>query len=178
MERIQRGAFTKSIRESLRNIRALLSHGKDLSLGETVLGTIEAIEETADAASARVALFPSVPSLLLDGLRSDVYGASFRGRPIKSKTDWRPRPSAHNPDGLPEVTRQEIALRDIGPTPFAAYDGTSARIEGATVTLVPARSCTREGSEIERPYWHIGSEPSWQLLNRKDERRGRMCAKR
>jgi hypothetical protein len=30
-----------------------------------------------------------------------------------------------------EVTRQEVRLKDIGPTPFAAYSQTTAAIEGA-----------------------------------------------
>lgn len=155
MKRIQRGTFSKSIRESLRNVPALSSHGKDVALGETILGTIESIEEAPDAAVARVTLFPNVPGPLVDGLRAGVYGASFRGRPIKSKTDYHPGRSAHNPDGIPEVTRQEIALRDIGPTPFAAYQGTTAQIQTPGDALVPARSRRRERSEIERPYWSL-----------------------
>jgi phage head maturation protease len=128
LERIAPGAFTKTIRENFANIRAILSHGKDRSLGETVLGKIESITEEADGANARVSLFRSVPGLLLDGLRAGVYGASFRGDPIKNHVVSRPARSDHNPKGLPEITRQEIRLRDIGPTPFAAYNETSSRI--------------------------------------------------
>jgi hypothetical protein len=130
MERIAPGAFKKTIRENIANVRAILSHGKDPSLGQTVLGKIESIEEEADGASARVSLFRSVPPLLLDGLRAGVYGASFRGLsiPSKEKIDYHPARSNYNPDALPEVTRHEIKLRDIGPTPFAAYTETSSRI--------------------------------------------------
>src|SRR5438034_10778689 len=53
LERIQHGAFRKSINENLGAIRAVLSHGKDQSLGETVLGKIESITEEADGANAR-----------------------------------------------------------------------------------------------------------------------------
>jgi len=128
LERVARGAFAKSIRESLSNIKAILSHGKDASLGSTVLGTIESIREEEDRAVARVKLFPSVPALLLDGLKAGVYGASFRGASIKEKVEYKPKRSTHNPEALPEVTRQEIKLRDVGPTAFAAYSETSARI--------------------------------------------------
>lgn len=128
LERVSRGAFAKSIRENLSNIKATLSHGKDPSLGNTVLGTIESIREEEDRAVARVKLFPSVPALLLDGLKAGVYGASFRGASIKEKVEYRPKRSAHNPEALPEITRQEIRLRDVGPCPFAAYSETSARI--------------------------------------------------
>ena len=128
LERVARGAFAKSIRENLRNIRAILSHGKDLSLRETVLGKIDSMREEEDRAVARVNLFPNVPPLLLDGLRADVYGASFRGASVKERVDYHPKRSDHNPEALPEITRTEIKLRDIGPTPFAAYAETSARI--------------------------------------------------
>jgi phage head maturation protease len=129
LERIARGAFSKSVKENLANIKAILSHGKDPSLGSTVLGRIESIREMEDRAVARVSLFPSVPGLLLDGLRAGVYGASFRGDAIKSKVDYRPKRSEHNPEGLPEITRTEIKLRDVGPTAFPVYHGTSAGIE-------------------------------------------------
>jgi len=131
LERIAAGAFAKSIKENLANIKAILSHGKDPSLGSTVLGKITAIEEEPDAAVARVSLFPSVPQLLIDGLKAGVYGASFRGDPIKSHVVKRPGKSDHNPEGLPEVTRTEIRLKDVGPTAFAAYGETSATIGGA-----------------------------------------------
>lgn len=136
MERVAPGAFTKSIKENLSNVRAILSHGKDPSMGNTVLGKIESIEEGADGADGRVSLFRSLPGLLLDGLRAGVYGSSFRGNPVKSQFEYRPSPSAHNPDGLPEVTRQEIRLRDIGPTPFAAYAETTAMVRCDTDEVV------------------------------------------
>jgi phage head maturation protease len=130
MERIAPGAFKKSIKENMANVRAILSHGKDPSLGQTVLGKIESIKEGVDGASARVNLFRSMPGLLLDGLRAGVYGASFRGDSIQSKVDYRPKRSDYNPEALPEITRVEIRLRDIGPTPFAAYSETSSVIGG------------------------------------------------
>jgi hypothetical protein len=40
LERIALGAFRKTIRENFDHIRAILSHGKDPSLGSTVLGRI------------------------------------------------------------------------------------------------------------------------------------------
>jgi phage head maturation protease len=136
MERVAPGAFRKSVKENLAGIRAVLSHGKDISLGETVLGTVDSIDEEPDAAVSRVSLFRSVPRLLLDGLRAGVYGASFRGTPIKNHIEYRPNRSEHNPDGLPEVTRQEVRLKDIGPTPFAQYTETTAIVRCDTDEVV------------------------------------------
>jgi hypothetical protein len=175
LERISRGAFRKTIRENLQNIRAVLSHGSDPSLGNTVLGEIASIEEAPDAAVARVSLFRSVPALLLDGLRAGVYGASFRGDALKNHVEYRPGRSAHNPERLPEVTRQEIRLKDIGPTPFAQYEGTVAKVGGPMVGALPSRS--HEPLE-QAHYWELGRdyEPYWQI-RRKDGRRGRTYAK-
>ena len=163
-------------------------HGKDPSLGPTVLGKIEEIREEADGAIARVNLFRAVPGLLLDGLRAGVYGASFRGEPIKSETNWHPGISRHNPEGIPEVTRLEIRLRDIGPTPFAAYEGTTAMVAGGVGESLPARSSTAEQLDSE-PTWLLrrDSLPAWQLqredfepawlLRRREQHHGRTYAK-
>ena len=161
LERLNSGVFRKSLKERFAGIRAVLSHGKDPSLGATVLGKIKEIKEGADGAIARVALFPSVPPLLLDGLRDGVYGASFRGDPIKSETNWHPGISAHNPDGIPEITRLEIRLRDIGPTPFAAYPGTTAMVAASAAgESLPARSLPMEQLDSEHALLDVGPRAS------------------
>lgn len=122
MERVAPGAFRKSIKENFANIRAILSHGKDPSLGNTVLGKIESIKEEADWAGARVNLFRSVPGLLLDGLRAGVYGASFRGdrSRIASSTDRAvrritrtvfPRSHARRFDSRPSGRRRLLPMQ-------------------------------------------------------------------
>lgn len=163
LERLSPGVFRKSLKERFAGIRAVLSHGKDPSLGSTVLGKIAEIREEAEGAIARVNLFRAVPELLLDGLRAGVYGASFRGEPIKSETNWHPGISRHNPEGIPEVTRLEIRLRDIGPTPFAAYEGTTAVV--GTGEGLPTRSLPLPVDDL--PYWALQRgdlrDPSWKL---------------
>ena len=67
LERLSPGVFRKSLKERFAGIRAVLSHGKDPSLGSTVLGKIAEIREEAAGAIARVHLFRAVPELLLDG---------------------------------------------------------------------------------------------------------------
>jgi phage head maturation protease len=138
MERVAPGAFKKTIRENLANVKVLLSHGKDPSLGMTVLGSIDSLREEDDGPVSKVNLFRSVPQLLLDGLRAGVYGASFRAKPIKEDVNYTAGRSDYNPDGLPEVTRQELRLVDFGPTPFPQYDGTSAVMRSTTDELALA----------------------------------------
>jgi phage head maturation protease len=173
LERISRGAFAKTIRENLRSVRAILSHGKDPSLGSTVLGKIRSIREEPDAAIATVDLFGGLPQLLRDGLEAGQYGSSWRGDAIKSSVDWHPERSPHNPQAIPEVTRTEIRLKDVGPTPFAAYADTTAEI---TSGGPPTRA--RQGDkQLVRAYWQLGEEPRpyWSLERK--ERRGHTYSK-
>lgn len=135
MERVAPGAFRKSVAENLNNIRVTFSHGMDRSLGGTVLGKLLDISEQTEGATYDASLFRSVPQLLVDGLKAGVYGASFRGDPIKTKVDYKPKRSEQNPKGLPEVTRTEIRLKDVGPTERPAYAETTSFVRCITDEL-------------------------------------------
>ena len=126
IEKIAPGAFNKTVKESFKSIKVLVSHGKDPSLGATVIGRLNSIKEVGNQVVYDVGLYRSLPPLLMEGLRDGQYGASFRGEAIKNSVEYRPEPSDYNPKGLPEVTRKEIALKDIGPTPMPQYAETTA----------------------------------------------------
>jgi hypothetical protein len=106
--------------------------------------------------------------LLVEGLAAQQYGASFRGEPFKNHVENRPGRSAHNPRGIPEVTRQEIRLKDLGPTPFPAYAGTTAQIQQGVMAGAPPARAQRRDVQLVRetaPYWQLGEdlEPYWRL---------------
>jgi hypothetical protein len=65
-----------------------------------------------------------------------VYGSSFRFGIIK-KDDERKRVS--NGKGLLERTIREASMRELGPTPFPAYVGTSAGLRSITDEFVLSR---------------------------------------
>src|SRR5215212_11156692 len=83
-------AFRKTIAESGERVKLLLSHGHDPQLGYMLLGKLDRLYEDAQAARHEATLFNGLPELLVDGLRSGLYGSSWRGEIIQEKFDPRP----------------------------------------------------------------------------------------
>ena len=91
LERTRRGAFTKTIKERLSQIRCLYDHGYDPQIGNKVLGSIESLTEEHDSPVGVVRLFDtSYNRDLLPGLEAGVYGSSFRFRVVKE--EWNDDP--------------------------------------------------------------------------------------
>lgn len=130
LERIAPGAFKKTFRE--RTPKVLFNHGHDATMGNQVLGEVENLREDAEGAYYEVRLFDGVPSLLLDGLRSGAYGASFRFRVLREDVKQEPGASAYNPAGLPERTIKEAQVFEFGPVTFPAYEGATAGVRSWT----------------------------------------------
>ena len=59
-------------------------------------------------------------------MRAGLLGMSFHAGVVvdKMREIMSPDPSPDNPDGLPERTYGELRLKEFGPTPFPAVDGT------------------------------------------------------
>ena len=163
LERIQPGAFAKTIRERGDQVRVMFSHGKDPSIGSQLLGVVRDLSEDERGAHYEVDLFDGLPELLLQGLRSGAYGSSFRARAIQESFNPRPGKSDWNRRGLPESTLKELALLEIGPTPLPAYPATSARVRGLD------RLTGTAGASVARrmPGWFLEAGlPAWQLERR------------
>lgn len=136
MERVERGAFAKTIKENLANIRCLFDHGFDPSIGDKVLGAIEDLREDSDSPVGVVPLFDtSYNRDLVPGLEAGVYGSSMRFRVIKDEWNDEPERSDWNPDGIPERTIKEIRLAEFGPVTFPANPGSTAGLRSATDTF-------------------------------------------
>lgn len=127
MERLAHGAFAKTIRESLDQVKVLYDHGHDFHVGNKVLGPIESItEEKAGPLAVVPLLDTSYNRDLVPGLEAGLYGASFRFRIVKDEWDEEPERSDHNPDGIPERTIKEVRLYEFGPVTFPAYPQATA----------------------------------------------------
>ena len=127
IEKIAPGAFNKTVKESFKSIKVLRLARQGPEPGRDRDRPAELDQrEDGNQVVYDVTLYRSLPPLLMEGLRDGQYGASFRGEAIKNSVEYRPEPSAYNPNGLPEVTRKEIALKDIGPTPMPQYAETTA----------------------------------------------------
>jgi HK97 family phage prohead protease len=142
MERFAPGAFAKTIREQRDKIRCLFNHGQDPSIGMKPLGPITDLSERADGVHYEVQLLDTdYNRSLIPGLQAGLYGSSFRFG-IVGKQDERKRVS--NPHGILERTITEAYMRELGPTPFPAYDSTTAGIRSLTDEFVLGRFPTEQ----------------------------------
>lgn len=133
LERTVKGAFAKTIKESLRNIKVLFQHGFDPQIGDKVLGPIRSLSEETDSPLGVVDLLDtSYNRDLVPGLEAGVYGSSFRFRVTKDAWDDEPGPSDHNPNGIPERTIKEVRLFEFGPVTFPANPAATAGVRCLT----------------------------------------------
>lgn len=137
MERFTPGSFRKTISEGRDRIRCIFHHGQDPNCGVKPLGPIVDISERGRGVEYDVELFDAdYVRALVPGLEAGVYGSSFNFSIVK-KEDERKRVS--NPKGLLERTIREASMKELGPTPFPAYSGTSAGLRSITDEFVLAR---------------------------------------
>lgn len=130
LERVQHGAFRKTLAES--KPKVLFNHGQDSSIGNQILGDPSDLREDAKGPAYVVPLFDGVPPLIVSGLRANAYGSSHRFAAIQDVWDYRAKPSSHNPDGLPERTITEARVFEFGPVTFPADPHATAGLRSTT----------------------------------------------
>lgn len=147
LERTERGAFDKTIKESGANVKVLFNHGFDPQVGQKVLGSIESLTEEPDSPVGVVRLFDtSYNRDLLPGLEAGAYGSSFRMRVIRDEVNKDPGGSDYNPKGLPERTIKEVRLYEFGPVTFPANPASIAGVRSMTDAYI-------EGMRAVDPMW-------------------------
>lgn len=147
MEKFAPGSFAKTIAERRDSIRCLFHHGQDPSIGYKPLGVITNLGEMGRGVEYDVDLFPAdYVRALVPGLEAGQYGSSFRFSIVR-KDDVRGSKTS-NGKGLMERTIREASMRELGPTPFPAYSGTSAGL----------RSITDEFTLGQFPAEHLAAE--------------------
>lgn len=141
LERFAHNAFTKTIKENGDDMRVLFQHGMDYVAGDKPLGVIRDLREDDTGAYYEVELLdaPYVRDEILPGLRAGLYGASFRFRSIREEFVHDPKPSPHNPDGLPERTIKEAQVMEFGPVTFPAYKSATAGVRSVSDEFLYAR---------------------------------------
>jgi phage head maturation protease len=135
MERILPGAFLDSFKE--RTPKVTFQHGRDPDLGDKILGAPVRVGEDEIGATYEAPLFPSVPALLVDGLRAGVYGSSFRFTVDEEDVVRKPERSDHNPEALPERSVVKATVYEAGPVTFPAYAGATAGVRSSTDEFRP-----------------------------------------
>lgn len=132
LERFAVGAFKKTMRERFAQLRVLLNHGHDPQLGDKPISTIEDLRDEDEGPVHEGRLLDGLPELVVDGLRSGLYGASHRFSVVREEVVDEPKASAYNPKGIPERTIKEAKLYEFGPVTFPAYEGASAGVRSLT----------------------------------------------
>ncbi len=133
MERIAKGAFSKTFKERGSRIRCLFQHGRDPYVGDKPLGSITRLAEEGRGAAYEVELLDTeYVRQLVPALDAGLYGASFRFRPLKVEINEDAKPSNYNPSGLPECTVTEASVSEFGPVTFPAYQGATAGLRSLT----------------------------------------------
>lgn len=138
LERIMPGAFRKTLAESRGRIRMLFQHGRDPNIGDKPIGAPDVLREDEVGPYFEAGLFPSVPPLVVDGLRAGQYGISYRFSVINEDWDPKPRRSDVNPHGLPERTIREAKVWEFGPVTFPADHGADYAVRSVTLTDLDA----------------------------------------
>ena len=137
LERIARGAATKTLAEGLGAVKVQYDHGCDDYIGSAPLGPIDRCEEDKigvlyevpllDTDYNRDRVLPLLQGRLMNGdTRGSLLGASFRFKVMADSWVEEPGVSAHNPKGLPERTITEFKLFEFGPVVFPAYGEATA----------------------------------------------------
>jgi phage head maturation protease len=155
MERIELGAASKTISENKANMRILLQHGRDPSLGEKPIAPIDFLEENEFGGFGGGRLFDGLDPLVVDGLRAGQYGASFRFRTMRDEFVQEPEPSEYNPQGIPERTIKEMAVMEFGPVTWGAYAEASAGVRSITDEMLfgALRDMPKERLESLASFW-------------------------
>jgi len=134
LQRFARGCFRKTIAESANRMRVNFQHGRGQQLGDKALGATAELELLEDDRGLRY----EVPldateenQRLAKALRAGLYGSSVSFSAVAEDFVVRPRRSAYNPKGLPELTVLEARLPDFGPVASPVDPTTTAGIRVA-----------------------------------------------
>lgn len=128
MERIAPGAFTKTLRESGLKAKIQWNHGRSDLLRDVLIAKPLVAKEDERGGYYEAELFRGLPEWLYEGLRENVYGASFRFGAVREEWVDEPGRSEHNPEGLPERTVTEARVPEWGPVSWPAYDDATAMV--------------------------------------------------
>jgi hypothetical protein len=135
MESVAPGAFRATFAEDRDRMRVIYDHGQDSHIGRKPIGPLDDVADQPDGIDYAAAIDDTSWNRdLMPGLRSGVYGSSYRFSVPKGGDAWdyRPARSDHNPEGIPERVVREARVRELGPTPFPVGLGTTAGVRSLT----------------------------------------------
>ena len=156
VERVAPNAFKKTIQEA--DVRALFNHEADALLGRSSNGTLRMMEDEHglryEIDLPNTTLGRDVAELLR---RGDLTGSSFGFRTISDS--W-----TQTEDGYPLRTLNELAIRDVGPVTFPAYEASEASLRSLaeekelTIEEVVEAAETNSLNDIIKPKEEVAPE--------------------
>ncbi len=141
-ETIQRGAFTRTI--SHRKPTLLFDHGNHPLIGTMPIGQINLIREDAKGLFIRARLSDN---WLMQPVRDAVRDGAIHGMSIRADVvadDWSPNLT----DRVVERSVKELALKELGPVVFPAYENTSVSVRSRDIATALIDPDTR--AEVAR----------------------------
>lgn len=132
LERNAKGMLDDTIKGRMGQIKVLVDHGADPSIGNKPLGPIRKL--TGDAYYEVDLLDAPYVRDIKPALEAGLYGASYRFRVVKDTWLEPSAPSKHNPAKLPERTIEQVDLYEFGPVVFPAYSSASAGVRSIRST--------------------------------------------
>ncbi len=151
-ERIQRGAFKKTISERMPVLQ--FDHGTHPLIGSIPLGVVTSLREDAHGLKVTARLSDNwLVEPVRDAIRSGaISGMSFKFRVIQD--DWTmPRGKT-----VPERTIKEVALYELGPVVFPAYEQTTVGVRSREILEALTDPSVR--AEMARALIGTGDEPA------------------
>lgn len=127
-EQIQRGAFSKTLKERTPVIQ--FDHGHHPLVGSLPIGSVDVIREDAHGLFVRARLHDNwLVEPVRDAIASGaITGMSFRFSVVKDAID--------KTGDTPLRTIQEVKLYEVGPVVFPAYESTSVGVRSDVARLV------------------------------------------
>ena len=151
-ERIQRGAFKKTISERMPVLQ--FDHGTHPLIGSIPLGVVTSLREDAHGLKVTARLSDNwLVEPVRDAIRSGaISGMSFKFRVIQD--DWTmPRGKT-----VPERTIKEVALYELGPVVFPAYEQTTVGVRSREILEALTDPSVR--ADMARALIGTGDEPA------------------
>ena len=131
MEQVAPHAVTDTHRQrGPAKTKLMYAHGTDPQIGGKTIGRLTAMDATAEGATFEAVVYDRAPHAagLLPAIESGDLQVSMGFRVIRESFVSAPRPSAHNPDGIPERTLESIAVHELSLVVFPAYGSTSVGV--------------------------------------------------
>ena len=156
-ERIRKGAFKKTINERMPVLQ--FDHGTHPLIGSIPLGVVTSLKEDARGLKVTARLADNwLVEPVRDAIRAGaITGMSFKFRVIQD--DWsKPRGS-----GVAERTIKEVALYELGPVVFPAYEATTVGVRSRE--LVEALTDPGVRAQVARALIGTGDEPAVEEQN-------------